>query len=374
MNNTNTSTTDSLSDNQGFQSQFLAQLPLGILQVTQGALSYYNQIAQEIFPRLNQCSPEEAGQFLEQEMPQSTGTLLAKFRAYQYQREEQGEVLQYTLLPQQSTCNEAQMDSSMDLLSRELQSIEYCKSALAQELLFSEETLSPELKDKLSPQLARLNQSHYRLARLLDNYHVLRKFHPAIQRYCFDLHGFLKELITGTNSLFQDKSVELQASTEENFLVSSHEEYLMKVILALLCNGFRYSDSVTVRLEKKDKYALLELHDHSLLQVTRPVSQILQGVPEGTGLSPQDGSGLSLPGCKQLLGELGCTLMTETPQSGGLKYLIFVPLAKKTEQQKEVKSDIYQVSWEEMYLRELSPVLPRWVFRSEDIDRSYQQD
>ncbi len=369
-----------MSINQiNFQTQLLDKLPMGIIQLTQGALTYYNQYAKELFPELDTIDPNTATDFLRKTMPTSLGKFSLLTEDFDYTVEEKNALTQFTILPDTTShLDSAHLDRVIEHLRSDLMTVELAKQEIVDFCFCSswdteeERAFLAELSEEISPQIGKMNHSLYAIKRLLCNIERVSPTKTSVPLYSLDLVALLRQLSTDVNSLFDKPVLDccFDPMCSASLTVLSSKTELVQVILGLLSNALVYGDSLEISVKTKEELALVQVHDKNSPVVERPLWEILRGKAQGSGLSPKDGAGLGLLAVQKLLQALGTQLMTEAPSSGGIRYSFHLPIHRGQEVRSQVNTSI---GFEEEFelLQELAPVLSRNLYLPEEIDQDF---
>lgn len=364
-----------------FQALFMDKLSVGIIQLTEGVLSYCNDYAKEVFPELDSIAPEKVAEFLGKTMGSSSGKFTQLAKDFIYSKEESSQVIQYTILPESdSPLNTAHLDRVIQNFRSDIMTIELAKQEIVDLCFFSnrenteEQAVLQELAKEMSPPMMKINQNLFKLKRLLCNLERVQGGAPEISLYSLDLLGLLRQVTIDVNSLF-DKPVlscNFDSKCSGSLIVYSSKTELVQVILGFLSNALVYGDSLEISVKKQEDMALVQVHDKNSPVVQRPLMDILRGSAQGRGFSPNDGAGLSLLAIQNLLQGLGTQLMTEAPSTGGIRYSFHIPVFRGQETDLQLNATVLPSDEEEFgLLQELSPILPSTCYSPEDIDQDF---
>ncbi len=175
-----------------------------------------------------------------------------------------------------------------------------------------------------------------RLTRLINNVLDLSKIESGKMEWIlseFDLNEVVREALTSTGQLFQEKNIQLEINLPDNIpLIVADRDRIMQVLLNLLSNAIKFCDSETgriiidlysekqsIRVDVSDNGLGIDPEDHNIVfEKFRQVGDTLTDKPQGTGLG--------LPICRQIITHFGGKLWAESKPGYGATFSFTLPL------------------------------------------------
>ncbi|MEG2456091.1 MAG: HAMP domain-containing sensor histidine kinase, partial [Oscillospiraceae bacterium] len=178
--------------------------------------------------------------------------------------------------------------------------------------------------------LATMNQSLYRILRMIDELEQAQEQPGSFAPAATDLAGFCHYLALGIEPLAAAAGVTFSYESDCDCLITTGDEKLLRrMILSLVSNAIKAAGSggqVSLALGHSDKKnAVLTVKDSgtglNLAQLSAYFSGEHQGPP-----APGDGLGLGIPIVRSIAKRHGGTVMAESREGAGLTVAVALPI------------------------------------------------
>jgi signal transduction histidine kinase len=196
---------------------------------------------------------------------------------------------------------------------------------------------NPDLDDSRQNQfLTIILKESERLTRLINQVLDLSKIESGKMVWTLseiDLTEVIKEALTATGQLFQEKNIQVELDLPERMpLILADRDRIMQVLLNLLSNAMKFCNSqagwVEIRLHVKAGFAQVDVSDNGpgirskdqelIFEKFRQVGDTLTEKPQGTGLG--------LPICRQIITHFGGKLWVKSEPEHGATFSFTLPL------------------------------------------------
>lgn len=192
-----------------------------------------------------------------------------------------------------------------------------------------------EQDPKLDAQAAVLDQSYYRLLRMV---HSLSSAEYLLSDVPFvvqdrDLVPLVSDIFAQTESLASQMGLDLRLiCPAEHLICAVNKPALEQLLFHLLSNALKFTPaggSVTVELQRRGEQVLLSVSDTGVGIPAEQIPLLFERyLHNDVPLPPPHGLGLGLPLCQRIAQRHGGTLLAESTPGKGSRFLCALPLRR----------------------------------------------
>ena len=223
-----------------------------------------------------------------------------------------------------------------------------------------------------SPEAAILRQSCFKMLRLVNNMSLAPILADDLPFYLTDadLTALMTHLYQQCSALAEMAGIKLSLHCTEEFLPSAiHRDYLERALWNLISNAFKFTPKggeVTLRVEKRDKLALLSICDTGTGIAPELMETVFDRCLHSDRQDPQPhGLGLGLLIARRVAEGHGGRLLLESREGVGTTVTLALPLRRA--QQEVLRQPIFDYAGGfSPALLELSDALPFQAFMDTD--------
>ena len=223
-----------------------------------------------------------------------------------------------------------------------------------------------------SPEAAILRQSCFKMLRLVNNMSLAPILADDLPFYLTDadLTALMTHLYQQCSALAEMAGIKLTLHCTEEFLPSAiHRDYLERALWNLISNAFKFTPKggeVTLRVEKRDKLALLSICDTGTGIAPELMDTVFDRCLHSDRQDPQPhGLGLGLLIARRVAEGHGGRLLLESREGVGTTVTLALPLRRA--QQEVLRQPIFDYAGGfSPALLELSDALPFQAFMDTD--------